>query len=58
MMLEFLGDGAPSYHAAHDLIFTSIEETLKTGPHTPDLGGQASTDEVGEAICERILNSG
>ena len=58
MMLEFLGDGAPSYRAAHDLIFTSIEETLKAGPHTPDLGGQASTDDVGEAICQRILDSG
>ena len=37
--------------AAHD---PAIEDVIKTGPHTPDLGGKASTTQLGEAIAARI----
>jgi len=49
MMLQFLGE-----QAAHDAILKAIEAVLAQGPRTPDLGGQASTIEMGEAIAARI----
>lgn len=49
MMLQFLG------HAeAHDAILAAIEDVLRTGPHTPDLAGSASTVEVGSAIVRKL----
>ncbi|GAA0765425.1 tartrate dehydrogenase [Ideonella azotifigens] len=45
MMLQFLG-----HQEAHDAILRAIEATLRDGPRTPDLGGKASTAEVGAAI--------
>ena len=56
MMLEFLGRGCEDaarrdrYLAAHDAIVAAIEETLSQGPRTPDLGGTASTQDMGRAI--------
>ncbi len=32
----------------------AIEQTLKTGPLTPDLGGKANTTELGQAIADLI----
>jgi tartrate dehydrogenase/decarboxylase/D-malate dehydrogenase len=32
----------------------AIETVIKTGPKTPDLGGSASTTQVGEAIAAQI----
>jgi 3-isopropylmalate dehydrogenase len=32
----------------------AVEGTLADGPHTPDLGGDASTDEVTDAIIDRL----
>lgn len=49
MMLQFLG-----HEAAHDAILHAIERTLIEGPRTPDLGGTASTTDMGRAIAERI----
>jgi tartrate dehydrogenase/decarboxylase / D-malate dehydrogenase len=49
MMLDFLGQ-----RAAHDAIVRAIEQVLREGPHTPDLGGQASTTEMGQAIADRL----
>ena len=49
LMLDFLGE-----RAAHDAIVGAIERVLVDGPRTGDLGGQASTTEVGEAIAARI----
>ncbi|WP_250475730.1 tartrate dehydrogenase [Caballeronia sp. GAFFF1] len=49
MMLDFLGQ-----RAAHDAILSAIQAVLKEGPHTGDLGGKASTKEVGEAIAQRL----
>ena len=49
MMLDFLGE-----RAAHDAILAAIEQVLKSGPRTRDLGGQASTIEMGQAIAALI----
>ena len=49
LMLDFLGE-----RAAHDAIVRAIEDTLAEGPRTRDLGGTASTVEMGEAIADRI----
>ena len=49
LMLDFLGE-----RAAHDAIVKAIETVLAQGPRTPDLGGAASTTEMGEAIAKLI----
>jgi tartrate dehydrogenase/decarboxylase/D-malate dehydrogenase len=53
LMLEFLG-----HQAAHDAIFAAIKAVLAAGPaHAPltrDIGGTASTRELGVAIAEAI----
>jgi tartrate dehydrogenase/decarboxylase / D-malate dehydrogenase len=49
MMLDFLG-----HKEAHDAILRAIETVLKDGPRTADLGGQANTTEMGEAIAALI----
>jgi len=46
LMLDFLG-----CKPAHDAILSAIEKVLAQGPRTRDLGGTASTTEVGEAIA-------
>ena len=46
MMLQHLG-----HPEAHDTIMTAIENVLREGKHlTPDMGGKASTIELGKAI--------
>ena len=50
MMLEHLG-----YSEAADEIVRAIEEVVSGGgPKTPDLGGQANTKHLGDAIAEAI----
>ena len=52
MMLEFLG-----HKAAHDAILRAIETVLAPGsgaPRTPDIGGTASTSDVGKAIVQAL----
>mgnify|MGYP001288013391 CR=1 FL=1 len=49
MMLDFLG-----HRAAHDAILKAIEQVLIEGPRTGDLGGTASTTEMGAAIAALI----
>ena len=49
LMLDFLGE-----KAAHDAILKAIETVLAEGPRTRDLGGKASTTEVGEAIAKLV----
>ena len=49
MMLEFLGH--PQAAAA---IVQAIEDVIRQGPHTPDLGGSASTTDVGRAIAQKV----
>ena len=50
MMLDFLG-----HRDAHDAVVRAIETVLDPasgGPKTPDLGGRATTSDVGRAIAE------
>ncbi len=54
LMLDFLTGGEGAGRAAHDAILAAIEEVLKTGPRTPDLGGTANTTQVGEAIAALV----
>jgi len=58
MMFEFLGQGDAKYTAAHDAIVRAMETCLTEGPRTPDMGGTASTTEVGEAIAEYLRTQG
>ena len=51
MMLDFLGNGDAQYKAAHDAIMQTIEHVLVAGPRTPDIGGAATTAELGSAIA-------
>jgi tartrate dehydrogenase/decarboxylase/D-malate dehydrogenase len=52
IMMEFLG-----YREAHDAIVRAIETVLdpKSGaPRTPDIGGKASTSDLGKAVAEAL----
>ncbi len=50
MLLHHLG-----HRGAHDSIMGAIERILREGEQlTPDMGGKASTDELGRAIAEAI----
>jgi tartrate dehydrogenase/decarboxylase/D-malate dehydrogenase len=52
LMLDFLG-----FKAAHDAVMTAVEETLMPhsgAPRTADLGGSASTQDMGQAIAECV----
>jgi tartrate dehydrogenase/decarboxylase / D-malate dehydrogenase len=48
-MLEHLGHPA----AAADIL-RAIEAVIKSGPRTRDLGGTATTEEVGRAIAAAL----
>jgi Isocitrate/isopropylmalate dehydrogenase len=50
MMLDHLGE-----RAAHDRIVTAIERVFADGrTRTPDLGGNATTTQVGAAIAQAV----
>jgi tartrate dehydrogenase/decarboxylase/D-malate dehydrogenase len=49
LMLAELGESGAS-----ERLMTAIEETCRAGVRTRDLGGRASTTEVGDAVCERL----
>jgi tartrate dehydrogenase/decarboxylase/D-malate dehydrogenase len=49
MMLEHLGQ-----KAAGDAIVAAIERVLGDGPRTRDMGGTASTQDVGRAIAQAL----
>ncbi|PLS81662.1 MAG: tartrate dehydrogenase [Chloroflexi bacterium] len=49
MMLEHLG-----HKDAADAIVRAVETVLHDGPRTRDIGGQASTQEVGKAIANAL----
>ncbi len=52
LMLEFLGE-----RAAHDAIVGAIEHVLREGPRTRDLGGSASTVQMGDAMVRHLMAS-
>ena len=56
LMLEFLGQGRDqgAGKAAHDAILKAIEQVLRDGPRTPDLGGGSTTTEIGRAIAALV----
>jgi 3-isopropylmalate dehydrogenase len=49
MLLEYFGHGG-----AADRVRTAVEDVLDAGPHTPDLGGDASTEAVTGAVTDRL----
>ena len=49
MMLDHLGE-----NQAADHLMRTIEKVLEKGPRTPDMGGTATTLQVGDAIAESI----
>jgi len=49
MMLDHLG-----HAAAHDAIVRAIEKVTAEGPRTPDMGGKASTADVGKAVADAL----
>jgi tartrate dehydrogenase/decarboxylase/D-malate dehydrogenase len=52
MMLDFLG-----HRQAHDGVLAAIEKVLHPGsgaPRTADIGGTASTTDVGKAIAQAL----
>ena len=57
LMLEHLGQGDAKYQAASDAIVRAIEIVLADGPRTPDMGGRASTGDVGRAIAECVAHA-
>ena len=51
MMLSHLG-----LDAAARLVHRGVAELLQShGPRTPDLGGTATTDQVGQSVLERVI---
>jgi tartrate dehydrogenase/decarboxylase/D-malate dehydrogenase len=54
LMLDFLTQGQGAGRAAHDAIVKAIEAVIAHGPRTPDLGGQAHTEDVGRAIADHV----
>jgi len=53
MMLDFLGYG----DVAH-VLMEAIEVTMQAGIRTGDLGGQASTEEVAQAVLHHLRRAG
>jgi len=49
MLLDFL-----DYDDEATAVRTAVETTLAEGPSTPDLGGEATTDDVADAIVDRL----
>ena len=49
MLLDHLGYGGEA-----DRVRDAVESVLESGPRTPDLGGDATTEQVGDAILDRL----
>ena len=55
LMIDFLTGGGEVGRAAHDAIVKAIEAVIAHGPRTPDLGGNAKTEDVGRAIADHVM---
>jgi homoisocitrate dehydrogenase len=49
MLLDYLNQPVRAQAVRH-----AVEQVLQTGPHTPDLGGSATTDQVSRAVQTHI----
>jgi tartrate dehydrogenase/decarboxylase/D-malate dehydrogenase len=49
MMLDHLG-----YPDAAAMVLSAIETVLSRGPRTRDIGGEATTEQMGSAIAEAV----
>jgi 3-isopropylmalate dehydrogenase len=49
MLLEHLGE-----QAAADDLQLATESVIASGPHTPDLGGDATTEDVADAVIAAL----
>lgn len=52
MLLDYAGQVARA-----DCVRTAVDRVMACGPHTPDLGGTATTAQVTDAIKSQIANS-
>jgi isocitrate/isopropylmalate dehydrogenase len=52
LMLEHLGEGEAS-----ERLLRALEATCREGPRTRDVGGDASTSAVGDAIARRLTRA-
>ena len=52
MMLDHAG-----FPEAGARILAALEETLASGTKTSDLGGTATTDEMADAVAQRLAGS-
>jgi tartrate dehydrogenase/decarboxylase/D-malate dehydrogenase len=57
LMLDFLGHGGGAARAAHDAIVKAVETVLRDSPRSRDLGGTASTTEMGDAITRLVASA-
>jgi tartrate dehydrogenase/decarboxylase/D-malate dehydrogenase len=65
LMLDYLGGSTGAgaeltgrCRAAHDAIVAAIEQVLREGPRTPDLGGDADTAALGRAVEAIVAREG
>lgn len=49
LMLEFMGYVEPAAR-----IYDAVDDAIRQGYVTPDLGGKMSTDQVADKICEAL----
>ncbi|MGB6243085.1 MAG: tartrate dehydrogenase [Castellaniella sp.] len=54
LMLDHLSQGQPACADAAQAVMRAIETVLADGPRTPDMGGNATTVQVGQAIADHI----
>jgi tartrate dehydrogenase/decarboxylase / D-malate dehydrogenase len=50
LLLEHLGE-----HEAARTVLRALEEVCRDGPRTADIGGRATTTEVGDAVAARVV---